>query len=157
MANPGQTITRRDGGLGLSSRSPTRFLFVGCSSGGVAGLSKHTSSTSLRTAQTNGPLVECACWVLDGASKESGKSGPPVDVLKVSGSVVATNSAIEKSGTGPTITVTGNANDFYSVIVTPVVGGALGAGTFKFSLDGGQNYSEVFTIPAGGTYVKTSE
>ncbi|MEN6535502.1 MAG: hypothetical protein ABFD89_17695 [Bryobacteraceae bacterium] len=153
MSNPGQTITQRDGGLGLSGTPGTRFLFVGCSSGGSAGLSTHTSSTSLQTAQGGGPLVVAGSWSLDGANKEKGKSGPPIDVLKVAGSVAASNSAITKSGSGPTVTVSGNANCFYSAIVTPVVGGVLGTGTFKYSLDGGQFYSEVLTIPTGGTYV----
>lgn len=152
MSNPGQNITRADGGLGLGSPIGPRFLYVGCSSGGSAGLSTHYSSTTLRTNQLGGPLVEAGSWALDGASTEVGKSGPSIDVLKIAGSVAATTSAIVKSGTGPTITVAGTPNDFYGVVITIVLGGALGTGTFKYSRDSGQNDSEVYTIPGGGTF-----
>ena len=153
MPNPGQSITRVDGGLGLSGDVGPRFLFVGCSSAGTAGLSTYQASSLLAKDQTGGPVVTAGCWSLDGANVEKGKSGPPIDVLKVPGSIAAVTTTVTKNGTGPTITVTGNPNDFYNTIITIVKGGALGVGTFMYSNDGGSNTSDVLTIPSGGTYV----
>lgn len=43
--------------------------------------------------------------------------------------------------------------DAYKVIVELITGGALGTATFRYSLDGGGNFSEQITVPGSGQYV----
>lgn len=148
MALPGQTITLRDGGLGLAVANPTKFLFVGPSSSGTANqITTHSRSQAVRSALGEGLVVEAACRALDVA-------GGSVDVLKTAASVAAANTDITKVGghTGPTVTVAGNAVLPFDVVLTVRAGGTLGAGTFDYSLDGGKTRSEILTIPGGGSY-----
>ena len=145
MPNPGQSITRTDGNLGLSGTRDDRFLYVGTCSAGVANsLTTFYSSTALRSALGSGPVVEAAAWELD-------TTGRPVDVLVTGSSVTATTSVVT-GASSPAVTVAGTPGDFYDTIVEVTLGGALGVGRFRYSLDGGQTPSEELTIPAGGTY-----
>lgn len=47
---------------------------------------------------------------------------------------------------------THNPTDNYAVQVSIVTGGALGAATFKYSLDGGNTFSGTILVPGGGKY-----
>lgn len=59
--------------------------------------------------------------------------------------------ALSFGGTG-SVTVAGTPLDAYQVRVKPSRSGTLNVGAFRYSLDGGDAYSEEITIPAGGTY-----
>jgi len=50
------------------------------------------------------------------------------------------------------VTVAGAAYDRYSVRVEITKTGTVAVGKFRYSLDGGTTFSEVLTIPSGGTY-----
>lgn len=145
--NPGQTITRRDGGLGLSGTVADRFLYVGtCSGGTVNTLATFYNSSTLRATLGGGPVVEAAAWELD-------TTGRPVDVLKTAAGIVSVTGTVTKVGTGLTTpTVAGTPVDFYDVQMVVALGGALGVGRFKYTCDGGQSWSDTLTIPAGGDY-----
>lgn len=68
---------------------------------------------------------------------------------------ISTTGTVTLTGTGVQ-TVTHSASsivDAYSGIVSIVTGGALGAGMFIISLDGGNTYSQPFLIPSSGVFV----
>lgn len=56
------------------------------------------------------------------------------------------------AGTAGWITQTSSPVDAYSIIVTIVLGGALGTATFTYSTDGGNNVSSTIQVPGGGLY-----
>lgn len=146
MALPGQSVTIRDPGLGLVDAAPTRPLVVGITSAGTAAtLYSFSSIASLVSTLGQGPAVEHAAKILQVA-------GGPVDVLKTAGTTAGAAGAVTQVGTGPTVTVAGASFDSYEFESVVVAGGALGTATFKYSLDDGRTYSDVLTIPSGGTY-----
>jgi hypothetical protein len=51
------------------------------------------------------------------------------------------------------LTVTGPPFDSPHVIVTIIASGGRGAGTFRYSLDDGKTFSNVFIIPSSGNYI----
>lgn len=66
---------------------------------------------------------------------------------------IATDGTITRGGSAiNTVTQASSALDSYSVVVTITTAGALGAGAFKYSVDGGNTQSGAITIPSGGTY-----
>ncbi len=65
---------------------------------------------------------------------------------------IATTGVVTQSGAGPAVTQVSSPVDAYDVIVLITGGGALGAGTFKYTIDGGVSYSGSIQIPSGGTY-----
>jgi len=146
MALPGQSLTVRDGGIGVVSAAADKPLVVGVTSSGTTDtITTYSNKRTLITALGYGPAVEAACHILDVA-------GGSVDVLKTAASVAAANSSVTASGGGPAVSVAGTARDFYQATVTVMLGGALGVGRFKYTLDGGQTDSETLVIPAGGSY-----
>lgn len=60
---------------------------------------------------------------------------------------------VSGSGTAGWVTISSASPvDAYDVIVEIIAEGALGVGTFRYSLDGGNAYSGVIVIPSGGKY-----
>jgi hypothetical protein len=94
-------------------------------------------------------MPEAACRMLKTA-------GGPIDVIRTTGSVVGTTTAVTAvpigTGTG-TITLAGAPFDMYDAIVEITVTGTLGTGSFRFTLDGGNTYSQEYTIPTGATFI----
>jgi hypothetical protein len=151
MPIPSVAITVADGALGIIADDTTADSFkLGVSSAGTVGTLysyRGADTSKVRTELGQGPLVEAISHHL----KKSG--GKTVYAMKLTSSVVGTNTAVTQSGGGPLVTLTGAPLDQYDGIAVVVAGGALGVGTFKFSLDGGETYSVELTIPAGGTYL----
>ncbi len=147
MALPGQTITFRDGGLGIAASAPTKPLFVGtCQLGTNATIYTFAKKQTILATLGYGPVAEAAAHYLE-------VNGGTVDVLKTAATVSASNTAVTETGTGPVVTVAGTCNDFYDCTIEVMLGGALGVGRFRYTLDGKQTYSETLTIPAGGTFL----
>lgn len=147
MTLPGQQLTLRDGGIGVSAPAADKFLIVGPSSLGTANtLYTVAKPQSITDALGYGQAPDVGRRILELA-------GGSLDILKTAASVAAANSAVTASGGGPAVTVAGTATNFYSFLGRIQLGGALGAGKFDYSLDGGKNFSEVFTIPSGGTFL----
>lgn len=152
MALPGQTFTILDGGIGVASPAADKVLVVGWSSAGTANtISTFASSSAVTSSIGYGPAADMAAHILQIA-------GGTVDVLSTAATVASSNSSVVHTGTGtPLVSVSGTPTNEFSVIVTIVAGGALGAGTFSYSLE---SYSDgstattspTLTIPAGGTY-----
>lgn len=161
MPIPSQTITIKDPGLGLIEIAANTPLCCGISSAGTAtSLVSVQSPTDAVTLFGQGPLVEDACRVLN-------EAGGPVLMVRLTGSVAGTNSAVTKTAIGAatgTITLAGAPFDTYNAEVEITVTGTLGTAKFKYALDAhrlsGPNgiafdptWSAEITIPAGGTYL----
>jgi hypothetical protein len=150
---PSSTIEPIDPGLGVSEAATMRPVVLGLASAGDTDVINWYSSPAALVAEyVSGPGVEDVAQLLAFA-------GGPVGFVRVNGSVVASNSAIVKSGAGPTVTVAGTSVGDYNVQLQVVDGGILGAGTFKYTLDYNADlttadftYSGKIVIPSGGTY-----
>lgn len=152
MTAPAVVISIADGGLGiLPEDTSSDTAKIGVCSLGVANTIysfRGPDTTSVKTTLGEGPLVESVCHHLQ---KSNGKT---VHACKVTASVVGANSAVTKSnGSAPTVSLTGAPLDDYQGIIAIVASGALGVGTFKYTMDNGDVYSVTLTIPAGGSYV----
>lgn len=155
MPIPGQTLTINDPGLGIATPASSIPLFFGRTSSGTANVLKsHSSPIDLRAEFGEGPCVEAAVHCLATA-------GGPVRVAKSANSVAGANSAVTKTAVGSstgTVTVSGTPNDDYAVEVEITKTGTVGTGEFKYTLErnrptAARTYSEIITIPAGGTFV----
>lgn len=72
------------------------------------------------------------------------------DVWTITTSGVIT---VAGSGTAGWVTQVSSTLDVYDVLVVIDTAGALGVAAFRYSLDGGNDYSPQIQVPAGGTYV----
>lgn len=146
-----QTITVRDGGIGLPSDGAVFPLVVGSSSlGTVSTLYFSTNQNSLRDVLGQGQAVELGLPMI--------RARGGVLVLKTPTSTAGAAGAVTKvafsTSTG-TITVAGAPFDSYQVKVRIKSTGALGVARFDFSLDqlgASPTFSEEITVPSGGTY-----
>ena len=57
------------------------------------------------------------------------------------------------AGTAGWVTQASSPLDTYNILVTIVLGGALGTATFTYSLDGGNSTSAVIQVPSGAVYI----
>ncbi len=150
---PSSIIEPIDPGLGVSEAATMRPVVLGIASAGATDeIGWYSSASALVSDYVSGPGVEDAAQLLAFA-------GGPIGFVRVNGSVAATNSAITKSGGGPTITIAGTSKVDVSYILEILDGGALGAGTFRYTLDNNdeieaseRTYSGKIVIPSGGTY-----
>jgi len=148
----GQTITVRDGGVGLPSDGTVYPLVVGPSSLGTSStLYFSTNQNSLRDTLGQGKAVELGLPMI--------KQRGGVLVLKTPASTAGAAGSVTKvaasTSTG-TITVAGAAYDDYQAKVRIKATGALGVARFDFALDqlaASPSFSEEITVPSGGTYV----
>lgn len=156
MAMPDATLTVKDNALGLlPSDIDSVHLKIGVSSAGTKNqVYAFTDLDTLASTLGEGPLVEAAALAL--ATTVNGKSGKPVLCCRVDPATAATVSAVTPTRVGTstgTVATTGtSALDTYDVIILITRTGTLGAGAFKYSMDGGDTYSQEITIPGGGTY-----
>ena len=85
-------------------------------------------------------------------SVESGSS--LIYCIPVSASTSGTKSAVTKTVTGSgNMTVAGDPNNVFSVIVEITGQGRRNTALFRYSIDGGYSYSEELTVPLTGAYV----
>ncbi len=146
---PSVELTVRDGQMGLIGALTSIDLVVGVSSAGtVATLYYHTDPNDAQDELGYGPLTETGLGVIEA-------SGAAL-LLKLTGSVAATNSSVTATRIGSsvgTITISGTAyRDYRGTIEIMETTSALGSGKFRYSLDNRNEYSEWITIPSGGTY-----
>lgn len=156
MPLPGISRTIKDGGLGLADADPSEICIkVGvCTLGTNNVLEFFADPDALKTARGQGPVVDSAIYHLLIA-------GGVVGVLKVNSSIAGTATAVSVSRGAPgdstgTMTTSGAPNDAYDVKVEITKQGtniAAGTAAFKYSLDGGDNYSDEIALPTGGTYL----
>lgn len=145
---PRATADVQQNGLAVSQISARTPLIMGVSTGGTATANTIVTVGNAKQAKAKlgyGPLTECVTRVLAIA-------GGPVKALVMTGSVAASNGTVTQSGAGPLPTLTGTPKHDLQVKVRVVTGGTLGVGTFDYSLDNGNTYSEIRTIPSGGAF-----
>ena len=155
---PGITLLVEDGALGVSQASPESVhVKIGISTAGTVNqLYTFTSDKQVTGTLGSGPLADAVAYALDVA-------GGPVLAIRANASTAGSYSAVTASNTGGTKTSTGtmtvaNAtgsttpNDAYSVQISIVTAGTLGAAAFTYSLDGGNTFSPTIAVPSGGTY-----
>lgn len=145
---PKQTTTIRDGGVGLVSTATALPLIIGVTGGGVVDtLYPYRDPNQLMDIHLGGPAVELAIPAMQAAGG--------CLLLKTASSTAAVNSAVTKTAASTstgTITVAGASRLAYRVKVRIKATGALGVAKFDYSLDGEYTYSDVLTVPSGGTY-----
>jgi hypothetical protein len=150
-AIPDASVTIRDGALGVVTPSDATSAALGtCSSGTINTLYAFTDPTDVSATLGSGPLVEYACHVLS-------IGGGVVYCIRVDNtSTPGTNGSVTHVGTGLSVlTPSGAPSDAYQVRVTIITGGtnpASGLVTFKYSVDGGDNYSPETALPTSGNY-----
>jgi hypothetical protein len=158
MTTPRVDMRVKDGGLGLTSTPAKTLAFIGACSGGSVG--DHVLTTDPEVVKStfgSGALVEAVCHALT-VGREAGVQALAV---KVNPSVAGTTSAVSwvraSSYTG-TLTVSGAPNDAYDIIVEVVSTEAVvasGTGAWRYSLDGGDTWSEplafAVSVPITGT------
>lgn len=154
MALPGSTITVLDGGLGVTTPASSRPHVIGVFESGTANVPTLISNQRQlkETFGTHGPGNDLVGYILD-------LSGGPVLCTRVSASVAATydggttDAMIADLGAGAdneinlAVATSAPKNDF-QIVVKIVVGGALAATTFQYSLDGGFTYSPTIAAAA---------
>lgn len=155
MTVPSQQMLVLDPGLGLVQADPNSPLITGVSSIGTAGqLLSFSSLADVRTNLGYGDLAEDVGNMLR-------QKGGPVFAMFTTGTTAGTLSAVtHATGAGPTVTAAGaTPTGRYSGKVEIIGTGALGVGTFRFTLDNhsptdvAPTFSQVRTIPSGGSFV----
>lgn len=70
--------------------------------------------------------------------------------------IAGETSEVKHTGTGTgTVSVTGSPNNAYDIVVEIVTSGNTNDGTFRYSIDGGNNFSDELTVPLAGAYELT--
>lgn len=157
---PQHDMTIRDGGLGLTSVQPDGlFCLVGSSSSGSAGTFFNYAGTDVQQVFDDlgeGPLPHQV------AKHLLRTQGKPVLAYKSTASTAGSSSAVAQSGAGPLPTLSGAPYDQSFSQVEIQTGGAVGTATFKYSLDGGDTWSEEiataasYALPSGVTVTFTA-
>jgi hypothetical protein len=158
MAIPNVALTIADGSLGVLPEAVDGIhVKIGVSSAGTFNsLYSFSDQKALRDALGNGPLVEAGAAAL--ATSVRGKGPRPVFFMRINPSTAGTSGAVTPTRVGTstgTVAAAGAAYDRFEVIVEITRTGTLGAGAFRYSLDGGDTYSAEIAIPGGGTYAIT--
>lgn len=165
MTLPGATVTTVDNAIGLSTPNVSKFQAVigPCTGGVINTATPFSDPASMQTALTSGAAVEAAAIVLN-------EAGGEVLVIPVNQSVVGVLGAVTAVGSGPTVTLTGSPTDSAELQIQILGNGTLGTSTFRYSLDGGNDWSGTiataasYAIPgagitigfAAGTYATTN-
>ncbi len=153
MTQPKVTLTQLDGALGILPPSAGKLLaLVGpCSAGAVDTPMTFGKVSALVSALGDGPLVEAAARAIQ-------LHGKPVICVRTATTTAGASSAVTFTGTGTSV-VTADVDplapyDDYEVRLLVVAGGTIGAAgiTFRYSLDGGRNYSPLVSLGTAVTY-----
>lgn len=150
MSQPNVSITELDGALGVLPTSAGKvYALAGASSSGPT----NQPATFARTKDVigtfgAGPLVEAACHYIE-------RYGKPVVLVRTAASTAGAAGAVTKDGTGTSVvTATGTPNDDYDAVWRAETGGTVGTAgiTFRWSLDGGRNWSPVTQLGTASTF-----
>lgn len=143
MALPGVDQTIRDGGLGRFATDDGLHVKIGISTAGTEDEAKtYGDPQALRDDYGRGPLVEAAAFAIE-------HTGKPVTVIRATQAAAGTLGAVTQSGGGPVVSDNSSApNDAYELVIEILEGGAVGAATFRYSLDGGDTWSQAIATAA---------
>lgn len=145
---PKQTTTVRDGGVGLVSTATALPLIIGATMGGVTDtLYQYTDPNAMLDLHLGGPAIEMAMPIV--------RFGGGCLLLKTATATASANSTVAKvpagSSTG-TVTVSGSGRLAHRARIRIRTTGTLGTAKFDYSLDNEFTYSEIYTVPSGGTF-----
>lgn len=143
-------VTVEDGNLG-------RGIVEGRGVQATIGVSNVESSIPLLITNTMKPDAikeKLGCTPLADACMDAAENGLKENyAIPVPADVPGTVGEITHSGDGAgSISVEGNPNNVYQVVVEITGTGSLNDGMFRYSLDGGNIFSEEQTIPLAGSY-----
>lgn len=138
------------------SFAPRVPVAVKITTGGINGvaaiaISVNGSVYGTPIATTGGTFTYAVPGTLTSVILASGQTWVLNDVY-----TIGTDGAVTLAGSGPAasnVTHTSSPLDAYAVLVTIATSGALGAGVFTYSLDGGNTPSGQILIPSGAKYV----
>lgn len=136
---------------------------LGRGSGGVdraqvkIGVSSATSSVPMLITNTMSPdeiKEKLGYSPLADACVDATENGlKTIYAIPVTADVQGSTSNVTHTGTGTgTVSVTGSPNNAYDIAVDIVTSGNTNDGTFRYSIDGGNNFSDELTIPLNGEY-----
>lgn len=147
MAGSSVDIEILDGGLGLAAPDSDGILaFIATAETGVDNeVAVFTAGDQAETKYGEGHLT-------DAIRRAFAKGASIVRGIKADGDVAGSIGAVVPDGgnTGNgTLATTGSPLNDYEFVVEIIEEGDNGTATFKFSLDGGDTFSEEITVPAG--------
>jgi hypothetical protein len=148
MPLPDVTVNVVDGGLGLLPPSAAGLhAKVGvCSAGAVNEIVAVTDPAKVPELFGTGPLANALYDSFAAGSRL-------VYAVRANGDVAGAIGTITKQKTGQgDLTATGSPLDAFEVVVEIVDPGAKNVATFRYSLDGGDTWSQKITVPTGLTY-----
>lgn len=143
---PDVDVEIQDGGLGLNGGVPSGIhVKIGsCTLAAVGSFFTITKPDQVPEKLGSGPLADACLDSLQLGSQQ-------VIAVVAAASVAGTNGAVAKMGTGTaTNAVTGTPNNKYDVIIEILKGGTLNVAQYRFSIDGGDNWSPKKTVPTNG-------
>lgn len=143
---PGIRQTIRDGALGLLALGSDYHCKIGlCTSGPIDTPIGFGDPEAVRSTFGRGPLVEALVEAIE-------RTGNPVIGIRATQASPGSIDAFTQTGTSPLITATGSApEDAFDVRVEILVGGDETEAEFRYSLDGGDTWSQ--PIAAAASYV----
>lgn len=140
--------TVKDGGLGLLAAIPSgTHVKIGVASAGTVNQVVEITDEAKIADFGTGPLVNALYDSFRAGSRR-------ILAIRAQADTAGTTSAVTATKTGGgNMTVSGAPLDDFAVVVEIVDPGAKNVATFKYSLDGGDTYSNKITVPSVGTYV----
>jgi len=154
---PDVSVTIQDGAQGLVSATPEQAhaILGTCAAGTANTLYSYSDIPALVAAHVAGPAVEAAAHTL-------AVSGGPVYLVRLAETAPGVPGSVTQTGAGPAITspklggtvvAAGTAPPvvslsgstpiaFYEIVVEITTGGARGTAVFRYSLDGGDTWTE---------------
>jgi hypothetical protein len=155
------SVTKVGTGAGTITPSaiPHADILITCTTGGALGTAQFTFKVG--NAAASAPVTSAASWSTTGYQVP----GTFVNVVFVAGTYVAgatpdtyllsgaDGTVTHPTGTGPAApSYTASPVDAFSVVVEVRSSGGLGAGTFRYSIDGGDSYVGDVLIPSSGKF-----
>ena len=146
-------VTVEDGNLGRGSGGVDRAqVKIGVSplSSSVPVLVTNTMSPAeIKEKLGYSPLADACIDATENGLKTIYAVPLPADIA-------GETSEVKHTGTGTgTVSVTGSPNNAYDIVVEIVTSGNTNDGTFRYSIDGGNNFSDELTVPLAGAYELT--
>lgn len=154
MTQPAVSITELDGALGvLPPSSGKLYALVGPAASGTNNVPQTFSRVKdAVSAFTRGKVVQAAAHFIE-------RYGRACVIVKTAASVAGSYVGLDVTGVAGTSVITMDAatfsDDDYEVVVLFVTGGTRGTDgiMYKYSLDGGRNYSAVTALGTGNSIV----
>lgn len=146
---PGVNSIFDDNASGVNAGSTDAVhLLIGVAAGGTVNVVNSLAQPkAVRALHLEGQLTEYACYRLATGACRS------VLTMRINASVAGTVGSVTSAGTSPPVLTVSSStpNATYSVVVQIVKAGALNAGQFKISYDGGDTYGNPITLQASYT------